>query len=125
MTTATLRGERHRSRGNCLEAEAHLLRGLATAREFGIDSSETAGAENDLAVLYKYWGRFEQALALYSSALEKVRAIHGGDSLESATLFHNIGGVLHSRGDFAAAEQPARKAWDISRQHLGEDEPRA
>jgi tetratricopeptide (TPR) repeat protein len=92
--------------------------------EFGEGSAEAAQAGNDLAVLYKYWGRFDDGLRLYERALPTVIAYHGEDSLEAATLYHNLGGILHSKGDFRAAEQPGRKAWEISRRLLGEDAPR-
>ena len=42
----------------------------------------------------------------------------------AATVYHNIGGILYARGDFATAEGPARKARKISCQLLGEDAPR-
>lgn len=53
---------------------------------------------------------------LYQQALRSTDK----ESLACATIHHNIGGILHAQGNFAAAEEPARKAWDISRRLLGE-----
>jgi tetratricopeptide (TPR) repeat protein len=75
-------------------------------------------------VLYKYWGRFDEGLRLYGQALAALVAIHGDDSLAAGTIHHNVGGILHASGNFAAAEPPARQAWEISRRHAGEDDPR-
>ena len=44
--------------------------------------------------------------------------------MASSVIYHNIGGILHSKGDFTSAEPPGRKAWEISRRLLGEDDPR-
>jgi hypothetical protein len=56
--------------------------------------------------------------------LPEIIACHGEDSLEATTLYHNIGGILHAKGDFLAAEQAGRKSWEILRRLLGEGDPR-
>lgn len=123
--TSSLLGEIRRMQGDYVRANADLDRALAiVTSEFGETSEEVAEARNNLAVLYKYWGRFADALTLYALALHTLGTIHGEDSLEAGAILHNIGGVLHARGDYSAAEEPGRKAWEISRQHLGEDDPR-
>ena len=123
--TSSLLGDIRRVQGDYVRAETDLDRALAlVTAEFGEASEEAADARNNLAVLYKYWGRFADALSLYQEALRTLVAIHGEDSLAASVVLHNIGGVLHSQGDYVAAEEPARKAWEISRQHLGEDDPR-
>jgi tetratricopeptide (TPR) repeat protein len=50
--------------------------------------------------------------------------IHGENCLASSVIYHNIGGILHAHGDFTLAELPGRRAWEISRHLLGEDDPR-
>jgi tetratricopeptide (TPR) repeat protein len=119
-------GQIHRTNGDYALAEPSLQEALQiVATEFGEDSAEVADARNNLAVLYKYWGRFDQGLELYEQVLQSIIVRRGDTCLEAAAVYHNIGGILHSKGDFAAAEPPARKAWDISRRLLGEDDPRA
>jgi tetratricopeptide (TPR) repeat protein len=123
--TMGLIGEICRVRGDFVRAEVSLkeaLRILAT--EFGEASEEVANARNNLAVLYKACGRFDEGLYLYQKALVAVVKLNGEDCLASSVIYHNIGGILHAKGDFTAAESPGRKAWDISRRLLCEDDPR-
>lgn len=68
--------------------------------------------------------RFDEGLALYREALRSTVAEHGEESQVADAIYHNIGGILHARGDFTAAEEPGRKAWEISRRLLGADHPR-
>jgi tetratricopeptide (TPR) repeat protein len=123
--TSALIGEICRMRGDYVAAEASLQEALRiVATEFAESSEEVADARNNLAVLYKHCGRFDDGLQLYGQALRSVITLHGEDCLSASVIYHNIGGILHSKGDFIAAEQPGRKAWEISRRVLGEDDPR-
>src|ERR1700730_10471687 len=109
--------------GDYSVAEVNLKAALAiAAAQFGAVSAETAEAQNNLAVLYKFWGRFDEALQLYASSLQAIISLHGEESLARGLICHHIGGVLHAQGDFAAAEEPARRAWEISRRLLSEDD---
>jgi len=112
--------------GDYASAAADLEQAYAIAvRVFGDQSAEAATAANALGVAYKYAGRCEDALRLYQKTLGWVDALHGRHSLQAGVVLHNIGGALHARGDFQAAEAPARQAWDISRQQLGEHHRRS
>jgi tetratricopeptide (TPR) repeat protein len=93
------------------------------ATEFGEASEQVAEARNNLAVLYKACGRFDEGLYLYQQSLDSVVKLNGEDCLASSVIYHNIGGMLHAKGDFTAAEPPGRRAWEISRRLLGEDAP--
>ncbi len=124
IRTLAIAGAIRRIQGDYAQAEGDLKEALAiSVAEWGEASEEAAEARNNLAVLYKYCGRFDDGLKLYTQALASILATHGEESLASATIHHNIGGILHARGDFAPAEEPARKAWEISRRLLGEDDP--
>jgi tetratricopeptide (TPR) repeat protein len=123
--TMGLIGEICRMRGDLVRAEVSLKEALRiVSSEFGEVSEHAANARNNLAVLYKACGRFDEGLGLYQQALNSVVKLHGEDCLSSGVIYHNIGGILHSKGDFASAEQPGRRAWEISRRLLGEDDPR-
>jgi tetratricopeptide (TPR) repeat protein len=123
--TMGLIGEICRLRGDFVSAEVSLKAALSiVAAEFGEASKEVAEARNNLAVLYKACGRFDEGLRLYQQALDSVIELNGEDCLASSVIYHNIGGILHSKGDFTSAEQPGRKAWEISRRLLGEDDSR-
>jgi tetratricopeptide (TPR) repeat protein len=124
-TTMGLIGEICRMRGDLVRAEVSLKEALRiVSTEFGEASEHAANARNNLAVLYKACGRFDEGLSLYQQALDSVVTLHGVDCLASSVIYHNIGGILHAKGDFTAADPPARKAWEISRRLLGEDDPR-
>ena len=126
LRTLARLGATRRAQGDYTGAERDLMDALRlSVDEFGGASEEVAQTRNDLAVLYKYSGRFDEGLRLYEQALASMVAIHGEESLACAAIYHNIGGILHARGDFAAAEAPGRKAWDISRRLLGDNDWRA
>jgi tetratricopeptide (TPR) repeat protein len=123
--TMDLIGEICRIRGDYVRAEVSLKEALQImSTEFGEASERVAETRNNLAVLYKACGRFDEGLRLYEQALDSIVKLHGEDCLASSVIYHNIGGILHSKGDFTAAEQPGRRAWEISRRLLGEDDPR-
>lgn len=123
--TMGLIGETCRMLGDFVRAEVSLKEALRiVSSEFGEVSEPVADARNNLAVLYKACGRFDEGLGLYQQALNSVVKLHGEDCLSSGVIYHNIGGILHSKGDFASAEQPGRRAWEISRRLLGEGDPR-
>jgi tetratricopeptide (TPR) repeat protein len=123
--TMGLIGELCRTLGDFVRAEVGLNAALQiVAAEFGEAAEEVAETRNNLAVLYKACGRFDEGLRLYQQGLDSVVKLNGEDCLASSVIYHNIGGILHSKGDFAAAELPGRKAWEISRRLLGEDDPR-
>jgi tetratricopeptide (TPR) repeat protein len=120
----TIMGTVHRERGDYAKAEKFLKQALEiNRRALGPAHSEVAGAENNLAVLYKYMGHFAKGLKLYRSALAKYEAEFGEDALPLSTVYHNIGGILHASGRYEEAEAPGRRAWEISRKHLGPNHP--
>jgi tetratricopeptide (TPR) repeat protein len=122
--TMGLIGEICRMLGDFVRAEVSLKEALRiVAAEFGEASEQVADTRNNLAVLYKACGRFDEGLHLYQKALDAVVKLNGEDCLACSVIYHNIGGILHSRGDFTAAEPPGRKAWEISRRLFGEDAP--
>jgi tetratricopeptide (TPR) repeat protein len=126
LKTLVVAGGIRRMLGLYPEAATDLREALEIATDtFGDASEEAALACNNLGLLCKYWGRFDEGLQLYERALAAFVAIHGEDSLAAGTVYHNIGGILHASGAFTAAEAPARRAWTISRRQLGEDHPQS
>ena len=112
-----------RALGRYGEAEGDLRDALQIAETmFGRNSFEWAQIANSLGMVYKYWGRWDEAEQLYAQVL---RTVSGSDSESSdalASVYHNIGGLLHARGDYAAAEPPAKKAWRLSYETRGSDD---
>ena len=108
--------------GRYAEAESMLLEAidLAAAR-FPVESFESARARNALGIVYKFWGRWDEARSLYEGVLKSVIDNSGEMSEAAAAVYHNIGGLLHAKGDCISAEPPARRAWDIACAVRGED----
>lgn len=116
-----LKGNILRQLARYAEAEETLRDALNFAREhFGEEDRETSAARNLLGILYKYMAKFDEAEELYRAALEN---LPDKESSLAAALYHNLGGLAHARGDFAAGEADARKAWEINSRLLGEDDP--
>jgi tetratricopeptide (TPR) repeat protein len=112
-----------RSRGDYEAAERKLREAIAFAEEkFGPESIETAYTLNGLGMVFKYSGRFDDALPLYLRALDILeRAV--GEAPSVATIYHNLGGAEHARRNFAAAEPYARRSVELRRALLGPDDP--
>jgi len=125
LKTLALLGELRRVQGDYIRAERDLQEAVRLAAgEFSEASDEYAQTLNDLAVLHKYCGRFDEGLRLYEEALRIATTAQGEECLTACTIYHNMGGILFSKGDFAAAEPFGKKAWKISQQLLGESDPR-
>lgn len=110
-----LLGRSLRELGRYPEAQPLLL---AAIRASGGDDLPTH--LNEYGILCKYWGKYDEGERTYRRALALLEERHGKDSLATATLFHNLGGLEHTRGNFLKGEPLARKAYEISRQALGE-----
>lgn len=118
-------GEIRRILGDYQCAEVDLKEALSiAASEFGANSEASATARNQLGMLYKYFGRFEEGLQLYQEALKVLVEAHGEHSPQVGTIYHNLGGILFSKGDLDAAESYAFKSWAISKILWGEKDTR-
>jgi tetratricopeptide (TPR) repeat protein len=78
-----------------------------TRRRFGARDPLVPGILNDLGVLRKAEGRYEEAQVMYRRALA---LLDRRDRESQATLAHNLGGIEHARGRFARAEPHARRS---------------
>lgn len=96
-----------RIRGRHDEAEAHYREALALADE------DRATLLCGLGVVHKYAGRFDQAEVAYREAL----ALIGPDEPAVASVWHNLGGLDHSRGRHAAGERTRAGRWSFVRRH--------
>jgi tetratricopeptide (TPR) repeat protein len=115
-------GSLHIVRGSYGDARRALVRALGIAnRKLG--PLEQAIALNGLGMVGKYTRRFRQAARAYQRALGLALGEFGADSAFVATIEHNLGGLLHARGDFRAAEPHARRAVAIRRKVLGPRHP--
>src|SRR5262245_30315912 len=74
---------------------------------------------NELGMVYKYLGYFRKAERSYKLALRHARSCLKGAEREFflANLYHNLGGLEHSRGRFRCGETFARKGLQLRRRH--------
>jgi hypothetical protein len=99
-------------------AERLYLAAIAAAeKHYGTGVVEVNPLLNDLAVVYKYAARFDEP----KRALGVVEAARGADHIDTATIWHNLGGVEHARGRFVDGEIYARRSVQIRETVLGPD----
>jgi tetratricopeptide (TPR) repeat protein len=100
-----------RTLGAYADAERGFEAALRAARRrFGARDPLVPGILNNLGVLRKAEGRYDEAEALYRRALE---LLDRRDRESRATLAHNLGGIEHARGRFARAEPHARRSVEL------------
>ena len=114
-----------RQQGSYQLAEEPLARAIELAEAMPGRSDLAAEAWNNLGVLCKYAGWFDRGAAAYARAISLAQAApeSSAGNMLLAAILHNIGGLDHARGRFASAEEPARRAWEIHRDLLGEEHP--
>lgn len=114
-----------RAQGRYAQAEKSLSRALATTEDvFGFNSREYGETLNALGVLYKYWGRYDDALVVYRQAREIFEQMDDDYPLGLATIFYNLAGLDHARGRYSEAEPLCRQALAIQETVLGADDPK-
>lgn len=108
-----------RDQAHYRQAEA-LLRHVLARAESGCPGCrrQVCRTENDLGILYKYMGRFDEAEQAYHRALALAP-----DRATLADLYHNLGGLEHARQRYAAGEPWARRGLAIREQLLGPNHP--
>jgi len=95
-TIATL-ARVERTLGRLEAAEQHYLEALTAAEaQAGADDASLAPMLNDLAVVYKYAARYDEAVTLYRRALAAIETSLGPEHADAATVWHNLGGIEHA-----------------------------
>lgn len=111
-----------RSGGRLDDAEAGARRALALAEErLPAGDPLIAEALNELGVIHKFQGRYDDAEPLYRRALALAESADMLD--DAATLYHNLGGLAHARGDHATGEPLARRSVELREATLGREHP--
>jgi tetratricopeptide (TPR) repeat protein len=108
-----------------LESAAARLRAVLdrAARELGETSRTVVSAANALGMVFKYTSDFEAAQACYERAMAAMERWAEPDPLAIAGLLHNLGGLAHSRGDFAVGIPHAERGVALRVEALGDDHP--
>jgi len=110
VSSPAVRGARCRARGDFAGAEPLLRQALALAESARPRDDQTlALALNELGLLCKDLGRWDEAHAHYQRAMALLDQNPAADPDDLAVLWHNLGGIAHARGDFAAGEAAARR----------------
>jgi len=102
--------------GDYRRAETCLRKALKSAeRSTGGFVIDRPALWNELGMVCKYLGKFDAAERYYRLALWHVRLHPQSPEREFflANLYHNLGGVEHSRRRFAIAEKYAREGLEI------------
>jgi tetratricopeptide (TPR) repeat protein len=120
-----LLGTALQQQGAYAQAEEPLVRAIELAEAMPDRPDLAAEAWNNLGVLCKYAGWFDRGAAAYARAISVAQSAPEtrGRNLLLAAILHNTGGLDHARGRFESAEEPARRAWEIRRELLGEEHP--
>ena len=104
------------ARGHYRDAEACLREALKAARNSAhVLATERCELWNELGMVCKYLGKFDSAERYYRLALRRADDLETGPRREQllADLYHNLGGIEHSRRHFRRAERYARKGLQI------------
>ena len=102
--------------GKYRKAESLLLTGLRLAGPLGTrPGRDHLFLWNELGMVYKYLGKFQKAEQCYRLALRHVRrSMEGGErDFFLANLYHNLGGLEHSRRRYQRGEKYAQKSLEL------------
>ena len=80
---------------------------------------DVAKSYNNIGIVYKNQGKYEEALVQYSRALEIKTRVLGQDHPNVADTCENIGLVLKQQGEVEKAKDKFEEAADIRRAKLG------
>lgn len=103
-------GDGQRAQGKYPAAARSLAAARALSETEDLEPTQRAGVSNALGILAKDTGRYEEAARHYAATLALLEPALGSNSPLLAPAYHNIAGLAHVQGHFAAAEEPARRA---------------
>ncbi|MFJ4428956.1 tetratricopeptide repeat protein [Streptomyces bobili] len=115
----TMLGALYRTQGKYADADRVLSACAAKSAGTNADPLDRAALYNELGIVCKYSGHFERGAEYYLHARTLMESELDPNDPELASIYHNIGGLEHARGDFVAAEGPARQALAIRAAALG------
>jgi tetratricopeptide (TPR) repeat protein len=115
-----LRAERQSAQAEQLYLRALVLTDFLCGR----DHRFNAVICNNLAVLYKSVGRFDEAAQLYQRSLVITERARGAEHPDVALTLNNLAVLLKRKGNYAEAAQLYRRALAIFRQSLGPAHPK-
>jgi len=116
-------------RGECRDYQQELALAIQYFRkaadlqkELGLEE-DFASTLNNLALLYKSQGRYDQAEPLYLQALELRKRLLGEDHPSVATSLNNLALLYYSQGRYDQAEPLFLQALEILERVFGDNHP--
>ena len=92
-------------------------------KKLGDDHPDVADTYNNMAVVYRNQGKYEEALAMHEKALSIYLKKLGDDHPDVADTYNNMAGVYDKQGKYEEALAMYEKALSIRLKKLGDDHP--
>ncbi|MDJ0903747.1 MAG: tetratricopeptide repeat protein [Xenococcus sp. MO_188.B8] len=126
ITNLSSLGTLQRIQGNYAEAEQNYQRAIELIETQGTEEYQSKKIQlaNNLAIVYKYWGKFEAAENLYQNTLASLKQQHGNHHPDVASIYHNLAGLNHAREDYETAETWARQSYQLHLELFGAQHPK-
>ncbi|AOY81514.1 tetratricopeptide repeat protein [Moorena producens JHB] len=126
ITTLSTQATLQRIQGNYAEAEQTYQRAIELIETQGTEQYQSKRIQlaNNLAIVYKYWGKFDAAERLYQQTLATLGSQYGNHHPDIATVYHNLAGLHHARGDYQTAENWARQSYQLHIELFGSHHPK-
>ena len=103
-------------------AQKYLNQAIVLQTQFQ-QQDALANSLNNLAVLYEYQGRYNDAEPLYLQSLDIRKRQLGNDHPDVATILNNLALLYESQGRYNDAEPLYLQSLDIRKRQLGNDHP--
>ena len=116
-------GDAYRMIGQYDKAAAQLQAAVVLAHPFGDTDPQTLNSLEALGLLSNEEGRYGEAEALETKALEGQRKILGADHPNTLNSMHNLAVVYENMGRYPEAEALQKQALDSRRRTLGDANP--
>jgi tetratricopeptide (TPR) repeat protein len=100
----------------------YLSKAVELQKQLGLEK-ELAASFNNLALLYDFQGRYNEAEPLYSQALTLTRKLLGKEHSGVAASLNNLAGLYYSQGRYSEAEPLYSQALALTSKLLGEEHP--
>ena len=126
ITNLSTLGTLQRIQGNYAEAEKTYQQAIKLIETQCIEQHQAKKPQlaNQLAIVYKYWGKFDAAETLYQDTLATLKQQHGNHHPDVASIYHNLAGLNHARGDYQTAETWARQSYQLHLELFGAQHPK-
>ena len=110
------------SLGDYETAEEYYNEALEMRRRLDQSDAEIAATLNNLALAKRQQGAFAEAEVILQEVLDIRIRLLGAESLDAAVAHHSLGGLYHELGELPEADTHLRRALEVYRTALGDDE---